>query len=256
MPRRFADHLMTRGTRTKRGTRRTRRPQARGLAVACALAYALVLAAALVASAPAHAGVIHGVVRVAPAPKAAGYAPNPYAGKTSAMPMGRPPTHGLVTDAIVYLTSLDAKADSALRHDPSGHVLAQKNQAFSTRVLACVVGSTIDFPNQDPIFHNVFSVSSIRRFDLGKYPQGHSKQVRFLKTGVVPVFCDIHPNMACFIVVLPNRAFTQPAADGSFTLPDLPAGTYTVKVWHPDADEATRTLRVPATGEVSLDVSL
>lgn len=216
----------------------------------------LALVAALAVAREAHAGVIKGNVRMAPAPPAAAYAPNPYAGKASALPMGHALAHGLVSDAIVYVTNLDAQADSALRHDPSGHTLAQKNQAFSTRVLACVVGSVVDFPNQDPIFHNVFSVSSIRRFDLGKYPQGHSKQVRFPKTGVVPVFCDIHPNMACFIVVLPNRAFTQPAADGSFTLPNLPAGTYTVKVWHPDADEATRTVRVPATGDVTLDVNL
>ena len=214
------------------------------------------LLAVVLPPAPARAGVIRGVVRVAPAAPAATYAPNPYAGHASALPMGRPLAHGQVTDAIVYVTALDAKADSVLRRDPSGHVLAQKNQAFSTRVLACVVGSTVDFPNQDPIFHNVFSVSSIRRFDLGKYPQGHSKQITFPKTGVVPVFCDIHPNMACFIVVLPNRAFTQPAADGSFALPSLPAGTYTVRIWHPDTDEATRTVHVPATGDVTLDVSL
>jgi len=212
--------------------------------------------AGLLASAPARAGVIRGFVRIAPAAPAAPYAPNPYAGHASALATGRAPTHGLVTDAIVYVTALDAKADSALKRDPSGHVLAQKNQAFSTRVLACVVGSTVDFPNQDPIFHNVFSVSSIRRFDLGKYPQWHSKQITFRRTGVVPVFCDTHPNMACFIVVLPNKAFTQPAADGAFSLPDLPAGTYTVKIWHPDTDEATRTVRVPAAGDVTLDVSL
>jgi len=161
-----------------------------------AVAAVLVLAWSAGAWRAAEAGVVRGVVRVGAAAKAPGDLPNPYAGHASAMPMGHAPVRDLVTDAIVYVARLDAATDSALTHDPSGHTLAQKNQAFSTRVLACVVGSTVDFPNQDPIFHNVFSVSSVRRFDLGKYPQGHSKQVVFRKTGVVPVFCDIHPNMA------------------------------------------------------------
>ncbi len=213
--------------------------------------------AVLAVPAPAaRAGVVRGTVRLAAAARPPALGPNPYAGHASALPMGHAPVRDLVTDAVVYVARLDAAADSALAHDPSGHVLAQKNQAFSTRVLPCVVGSTVDFPNQDPIFHNVFSVSSVRRFDLGKYPQGHSKQVVFRKAGVVPVFCDIHPNMACFIIVLPNRAFTQPAADGTFALPDLPAGTYVIKVWHPDADEVARTVKVPATGDVTLDVGL
>jgi plastocyanin len=213
------------------------------------------LAAALTAHA-AQAGVIRGTVRLDAVARTPAYAPDPYAGHAGALPAVRPPARGLVGDAVVYVARLDAAVDSALTRDPSGHVLAQRNQAFSTRVLPCVAGSTVDFPNQDPIFHNVFSVSSVRRFDLGKYPQGHSKQVTFPKPGVVPVFCDIHPNMACFIVVLPNRAFTQPAADGSFTLPALPEGTYTVKVWHPDADEVSRTVKVPAAGDVTLDVAL
>lgn len=228
---------------------------------ATALCAAALCAAALAApgspaARPAAAGVIRGTVRLAAPARAPGYAPDPYAGHAGAMAGGHAPARGLVSDAVVYVARLDPAADSALAHDPSGHVLAQHNQAFSTRVLPCVVGSTVDFPNQDPIFHNVFSVSSVRRFDLGKYPQGHSKQVTFPKAGVVPVFCDIHPNMACFIVVLPNRAFTQPAADGAYALPDLPAGTYTVRVWHPDADEAVRTVKVPAAGDVTLDVEL
>src|SRR5206468_2042109 len=132
---------------------------------------------------------------------------------------------------------------------------AQKDQAFSTRVLPVVIGTTVDFPNQDPIYHNVFSVSPVRRFDLGKYPRGHSKQVTFARPGLVPVFCDIHANMACFILVLPNHAFTQPGADGGYHLPDLPGGTYTVKAWHPDYGEIARTVRVPESGDLSLDLS-
>ena len=198
------------------------------------------------------AGTIAGTLRV-PA-ISSGTSANPYPGRASALPRRHEVPHGLVTDAVVYVEKIPARAESLLVDDPSGRVLAQRNQAFSERVLSCVVGTTVDFPNQDPIFHNVFSVSPARRFDLGKYPRGHSKQVTFKKPGIVQVFCDIHPSMACFILVLPNRAFTRPKDDGSFSLPKLPAGTYTVKAWHPDFGEQSRTLKVPSSGEVALDL--
>jgi plastocyanin len=198
------------------------------------------------------AGTITGTLRV-PA-VSSGTSANPYPGRASALPGRHEVPHGLATDAVVYVEKISAKAESLLVEDPSGRVLAQRNQAFSERVLSCVVGTTVDFPNQDPIFHNVFSVSPVKRFDLGKYPRGHSKQVTFKKPGIVQVFCDIHPSMACFIVVLPNRAFTRPKDDGSFALPKLPAGTYSVKAWHPDFDEQVRTVKVPASGEAPLDL--
>ena len=198
------------------------------------------------------AGTIAGTLTV-PA-VSSGTSADPYPGRASALPGRHEVPHGLVTDAVVYVEQIPAMAESLLVDDPSGRVLAQRNQAFSERVLSCVVGTTVDFPNQDPIFHNVFSVSPVKRFDLGKYPRGHSKQVTFRKAGLVQVFCDIHPSMACFIVVLPNRAFTRPKDDGSFALPKLPAGTYTVKAWHPDFGEQTRTVKVPSSGEVALDL--
>jgi plastocyanin len=199
-----------------------------------------------------EAGTITGTLRVPSV--STGMSANPYPGRASALPGRHDVPHGRVTDAVVYVDKLSARADSLIAGDPSGRVLAQKNQAFSERVLSCVVGTTVDFPNQDPIFHNVFSVSPTKRFDLGKYPRGHSKQVTFKKPGIVQVFCDIHPSMACFILVLPNRAFTRPGEDGTFALPKLPAGTYTVKAWHPDFGEQTRTVKVPASGEVPLDL--
>jgi len=198
------------------------------------------------------AGTITGTLK-APA-VSAGTSANPYPGRASALPGRHEVPHGLVTDAVVYVEQIPAKTESLLVDDPSGRVLAQRNQAFSERVLSCVVGTTVDFPNQDPIFHNVFSVSPVKRFDLGKYPRGHSKQVTFRKPGLVQVFCDIHPSMACFILVLPNRAFARPKDDGSFALPKLPAGTYTVKAWHPDFGEQSRTVKVPSSGEVALDL--
>ena len=85
------------------------------------------------------------------------------------------------------------------------------------------------FENRDRIYHSVFSVSTTRRFDLGKYPKGHSRSVTFPKAGVVNVYCDIHSDMAAFVLVTPNHAYAQPAADGGYALPNLPAGKY-VKV--------------------------
>jgi plastocyanin len=199
---------------------------------------------------PGDAGTVTGTLKV-PA-VSSGSGANPYPGRASALPGRHEVPHGLVTDAVVYVEQVPARAESLLVDDPSGRVLAQRNQAFSERVLSCVVGTTVDFPNQDPIFHNVFSVSPVKRFDLGKYPRGHSKQVTFRKAGIVQVFCDIHPGMACFIVVLPNRAFARPKEDGSFALPQLPAGTYTVKAWHPDFGEQKRAVKVPASGDIAL----
>jgi hypothetical protein len=112
----------------------------------------------------------------------------------------------------------------------------------------------VDFPNLDPIYHNVFSLSPVRRFDLGKYPRGHSRQVTFPKPGLVNVYCDIHSDMEAFILVLPNHAFARPTRAGEFTLPDLPAGRYILKAWHPDLGERSETVEVPATGDVTADV--
>ena len=123
------------------------------------------------------------------------------------------------------------------------------------RVVSVATGSAVDFPNQDPIYHNVFSVSTTRRFDLGKYPKGQSRSVTFPKAGVVNVYCDIHSDMAAFILVLPNRAFARPRADGSWQLPDVPPGRYTLCWWHPDFPAGRRELEVGSSGDAVVDVS-
>jgi hypothetical protein len=123
-------------------------------------------------------------------------------------------------------------------------------------VLAIQVGTTVDFPNRDPIYHNVFSVSPAKRFDLGKYAQGHSRRVRFDKAGVINVYCDIHSDMAAWVYVVPHHVFAQANAAGRFTLPELPAGTYTLKAWHPDRGEQTVTVDVPARGDAPVTIRL
>ncbi len=193
----------------------------------------LMAAAVLLAAPPlARAAVLRGTLSVPPAPAQAKHM-NAYPGQAGSMASHRMSPRGAVSDAVLWFARIPGAADSAIAR-PARPKLAQKDQCFMPRVVSVQAGGTVDFPNQDPIYHNVFSVSTTRRFDLGKYPKGHSRSVTFQKAGVVNVYCDIHSDMAAFVLVAPNRAFTQPGPDGAFVLPDVPAGRYTLHVWHPD----------------------
>jgi plastocyanin len=195
---------------------------------------------------PALAGTIRGVVSASERPGGSPHRFNPYPGSAQSM-QPAPFMRGVVTDAVVYVdgpvSSRGARPGSEA-HPLEGGRLAQKGQSFMPRVLPIAVGSKVDFPNMDPIYHNVFSVSPTKRFDLGKYGRGKSKSLVFDKVGLVNVYCDIHSNMEGFILVLPNRWFTQPAPDGSFELKSLPAGTYRIKAWHPDLGERVVSVTV------------
>jgi len=201
------------------------------------------------------AGTIRGTVRL-PSVSSPNVSFQPYAGRASSLAAPARTQRGRVTDAVISIESLPAQVDAGLANPTSSPRprLSQSQQAFVPRVLAVPVGTTVDFPNLDAIYHNVFSVSPARRFDLGKYPRGDSRAVTFPKPGVINVYCDIHSDMAAFIVVLPNRAFTQPDEDGSFRLPELPAGRYTVRWWHPDFEGGTREVTVPSDGDATVDV--
>ena len=220
------------------------------------LALALIVVLASTTVAPrAGAGVIHGTIRT-PTPAAAAPTLNPYPGRANAMAGGMMPVHGRAADAVVYIVRIPAEAESTLARAPEPRPqLAQKDEAFVPRVVAVTRGGSVDFPNRDPIFHNVFSLSPTRRFDLGKYAQGHSKSVRFDRTGLVKVYCDIHAEMEAFVLVVANRAYACPKADGSYELPELPGGRYELRVWHPDLPEITRSVEVPDQGDVRVDLS-
>jgi len=216
----------------------------------------LALAACLPAPAQAS-GVIRGVLQAsvsADAPAAA----DPYPGRAGSLPGNHGVPHGRPEDAVVWVEHVSPAADSAaatLARNAAAPKLAQKNQSFVPRVLPIATGTTVDFPNFDPIFHNVFSLSPIKRFDLGKYPRGQSRRITFGKTGLVNVFCDIHSNMAAFILVLPHHVFTQPDGAGRFALPPLPHGRYLLRVWHPDLPTLEREVEVPANGDVTVDLA-
>ena len=215
---------------------------------------ALAVLAAL-AAAPAAAGVIRGSIRVPESPGAPP-AMNAYPGRANALPGRTVPARGGITDAVVYLARIPAAAESALARAPRPLAqLAQQQEAFVPRVVVVARGHSVEFPNRDPIYHNVFSLSPTKRFDLGKYRQGRSKTVRFDRTGLVKVFCDIHAEMEAFVLVVPNHAFAQPVADGSFELPDLPSGGYELRAWHPDLSEIVRTVQIPTHGDARVELS-
>ena len=200
-----------------------------------------------------RAAVLSGTLTVPPAPQAEHYM-NAYPGRANAMASHRMAARGAVHDAVLWIESIPAATDSALALASTARPkLAQLEQRFMPRVVSVAVGGKVEFPNQDPIYHNVFSVSSTRRFDLGKFSKGQSRSVTFPKPGLVNVYCDIHSDMAAFIVVTPNHSFTQPDADGSYALADLPAGKYTLHVWHPDFGSFER--EVDLSGDLTLALS-
>jgi plastocyanin len=118
------------------------------------------------------------------------------------------------------------------RAEPIRTELRQQNRRFEPQMLVIPVGSMVSFPNSDPIFHNVFSLSSAKKFDLGYYPEGQTRVVRFDEAGVAQVYCHLHPNMYAAIVVVPNQWYTRPADDGTFSLSHIPPGTYHLVAWH------------------------
>lgn len=204
----------------------------------------------------ATAGVIRGTLRVPSRAGAPAVSMNAYPGSARSMPGMHGSVRGLASDAVVYVDHVPASAESALaRINAPLPRLAQKDQSFVPRVLGIAAGTEVDFPNLDPIYHNVFSLSPVRRFDLGKYPRGNSRQVRFPKPGLVNVYCDLHSDMEAFILVLPHHGFARPSATGEFAIPALPAGRYVLRAWHPDLGEQSTTVNVPTTGNVTASLS-
>ena len=134
--------------------------------------------------------------------------------------------------------------------------MEQKGERFVPRVLPVVAGTTVSFPNADPIFHNVFSLSGAKAFDLGRYPRGEARSVRFDKPGVVQVFCHIHSDMRAVVLVLDSPAFAVPGDDGRYALDGVPPGEYVLVAWHERAQPIRRKVRVTAGGTVVEDVDI
>jgi plastocyanin len=130
---------------------------------------------------------------------------------------------------------------------PASLSMAQEHRRFVPDLLVVPAGSSVSFPNFDPIFHNVFSLSKPKNFDLGNYPEGQTRKVTFITPGIVFVNCHLHANMAAAIVIAPNRWSTRVESSGSFVLRDVPPGTYTIVAWHKTAGFFRRQVTVTET---------
>lgn len=147
-----------------------------------------------------------------------------------------------IAHVVVFLKDVPRHGDL-----PSSHAtIVQKDEAFVPRVVAITRGSTVDFPNADPFFHNVFSLSRGASFDLGRYPRGDTRSKRFSTAGLVKVYCHIHSHMTASIMVFDHPYFRIPSANGSVVIEDVPAGTYQLSAWHERIGESISTVRVEA----------
>ena len=172
-------------------------------------------------------------------------------------PIAEPaPVRGSVADAVVYVEELDHRGESRLAAPRASAVLELRGQALRPRILVVTAGTSVEFPNRDSLFHNVFSVSPAKPFDLGRYGRGKSNRLTFDKPGLVNVYCKLHPDMAAYILVVPNRAFARPDSSGRFELPTLPTGRYAVNVWHPDFPSIRREVTVTDGEQSELVVAL
>jgi plastocyanin len=126
----------------------------------------------------------------------------------------------------------------------------QRNETFVPHLLAVPTGTVVDFPNNDRTYHNVFSISKAKRFDLGRYANGRSKSVRFDTPGIVRVFCDIHSHMSAFVLVFNHPYFATTDADGRYRIGNLPPGTYSVVAWHEGQTRDPRSVVIPPQGGI------
>jgi plastocyanin len=134
---------------------------------------------------------------------------------------------------VIYLEGPTPASDASPA--PAVFTMQQLNRRFAPDLLVVPVGAKVQFPNMDPIFHNIFSLSKPKSFDLGSYDKGDSRSVTFSRPGIVYVYCHLHPNMEATIVVAPNRWYARSDASGQYRIPNVLPGHYTVVAWHKSA---------------------
>ncbi|MEJ2169722.1 MAG: hypothetical protein P8X90_29815 [Desulfobacterales bacterium] len=182
---------------------------------------------------------------------------------------GKVDVQGLRTpdNVVVYITKMPTKDVDLSK---TKFVMDQRNLEFVPHVLPVPVGASVVFPNNDQVAHNVFSMSRTKTFNLGSYKPGESKTVVFDKAGIVELRCDVHAEMAAYILVMENPYFAVTDKNGNFEIPDerylqqaglevpgaLPSGKYVVKTWHEKLKTQKSTVVVPDKGDVTVDFKL
>ncbi len=202
----------------------------------------------------------------APAPAAPAPAPTTTSARTGAVtgtvaifkdgPAGKPKADR--SGVVVYLEgamSIEME-DSLIAAPPAVHAIRQVNKVFTPAVSAVVRGTEVSFPNDDMIFHNVFSLSKAKRFDLGLYKSGTSKSITLTRPGIIDVYCNIHPEMAAKILVLDNPHFAVTGADGKFTIAGVAPGTYPYVAWQARGEAVRGEVTITAGGEARLELTL
>lgn len=159
-----------------------------------------------------------------------------------------------LTDFVIYIDQPVGAATPGGR--PATKVTTQKDASFDPHVLPVAVGTTVRWPNEDDIFHNVFSMSEPKQFDLGLYHKEKTPEITFERAGRVDVFCAIHTRMHCIILVVPSPFFAKADAKGRFAIKDVPAGTYKLRAWHERLPSKVVDIVVTADGETKVDFVL
>lgn len=170
---------------------------------------------------------------------------------------GKVTAHGVKNsaNAVVYIDRIPGKTFPA----PHEHALIdQKNLMFNPHVLPVLVGTTVDFRNSDDVLHNVFCPDACAdKFNLGSWPKGQIRSYTFKNPGCfATLLCNVHPEMQGNVVVLSTPYFATTGANGDYKIKDVPAGTYTLKVWHEKLNGQSQQITVPATGEAKADFDI
>lgn len=157
---------------------------------------------------------------------------------------------GGLGDSVVYIERIEGKSFPPPREPV---VLNQKGLRFIPHVLPVIAGTTVNFPNEDVVLHNVFSPGYIERFNLGTYPQGSSKEKRFDIPGVVLLLCNIHHEMSAFLVIVETPYFAVADGEGSYKIDNVPPGRYKLVAWHERMPLQAKEIEVRDHGEITIN---
>jgi plastocyanin len=165
---------------------------------------------------------------------------------------GKPAKSHQANNVVVWLTSAAAAVKPAAFRETQPPQLVQRNKSFDPHLLVIPVGSVVAFPNHDPFFHNVFSLFEGKRFDLGLYEAGSTRDVHFDKPGISYIFCNIHPEMSAVVVALDTPYYGISDRQGQVVIAGVPIGKYVLRMWHETA--LPETLRA-MTREVTISAT-
>ena len=211
-----------------------------------------------IATAPAGAGTIRGMLWMS-TPRATSRLSAAECARLARAQRG-------VTDALLYIQKVPDNVEARLANPMAGlwpfrrpvrpklASITQTGLQFTPNVVMVPTGTRVEIENLDGVYHNTFSVSPAKRFDLGIYPPGRVDSVLFRRPGLVYLFCSLHADEIGYVMVTPNHVAVHPDSLGAFRLPKLPRGSYVLRVWHPHRGEFKRRVEVPRYGDVRLDL--